>query len=80
MPNIIQVLEAVGLDKCRAQSLPDCMTHITTNKKGISTVKFQTSNITATEVFENNPKMACYIVWIPLEEYSASIATGEKHD
>jgi hypothetical protein len=74
MPNIIQVLEAVGLDKCRAQSLSDCMTHISTNKKGISTVKFQTTNITATEVFNNDPKMACYIVWVPLDEYSKAIA------
>lgn len=74
MANIIEVLEAVGLQNCRYQTLPDCMTNISTTKAGVSTIKFKTSNITADEVFNNNPKMACYIVWIPLEEYSAALA------
>lgn len=74
MPNIIEVLQDVGLDKCRAQALPDCMTSISTTKAGISTVKFKTSNITATEVGTNTPKMACYIVWIPLDAYAKAQA------
>lgn len=80
MPNIIEVLQAVGLDKCRRQSLSACMTHISTNKAGVSTVKFQTSNITADEVAHNTPKMACYIVWIPLDEYEKAVAAPAQPD
>lgn len=75
MANIIEVLEAVGLENCRYQTLPDCMTNISTTKAGVSTVKFKTKNITAEEVFKNNPKMACYIVWIPLDAYEAAVST-----
>ena len=75
MANIIEVLKAVGLQNCRYQTLPNCMTNISTTKAGVSTVKFKTSNITADEVANNNPKMACYILWIPLDAYEAAVAT-----
>lgn len=77
MPNIIEVLQQVGLDKCKAQTLPDCMTSISTARNGISTIKFKTTNITATEVGTNTLKMACYIVWIPLAELNAALAAKE---
>lgn len=78
MANIIDILETVGLENCRYQTLPDCMTNISTTKAGISTVKFKTSNITADEVVNNNPKMACYIIWIPLDKCSAALAENDK--
>jgi hypothetical protein len=67
MASLIDILQHIGATNCRAQSLPDCMTGISTRKDGISTIKFQTSNLTATEIAKDNAKMAAYIVWVPCD-------------
>jgi hypothetical protein len=68
-----ELIEKCGNDNVKLQLLSKSMTGITANKKGVSKVTFETTEITPNEiVFGNEP--VCLIVWISRDAYNKAVA------
>jgi hypothetical protein len=63
--NISELVQQVGLENIRVQYIDESMTDISTNKRSVSKVTFETNALSATEVAIGLPKMCGLVLWIP---------------
>lgn len=65
---IIRLLELAGEKNLKLQFLTQSMTNISTNKKNVSKITFETDQLNATQVMNSNGNFGI-IVWIPPADY-----------
>ena len=70
---VMHLLELVGEESLKVQFLTRCMTNITTNKKNISKITFETEVLNANQVAHNDDAPVGVIVWIPRQNYQQAV-------
>ncbi len=65
-----EMIAAAGNENVGFQVLTDCITNISTNKKGVSTITFKTEAVKCNEfIYElEKQKTVGFIVWIPRDK------------
>lgn len=66
---LIELINFCGEDSVEIQSLTNSLLNVTTNKKGISKVSFETDNLTITDVACPPSRYVGYVVWVPREKF-----------
>jgi len=67
---IIELLQRVGERNVKAQLLSVAMTNISTNKRGVTRITFESEGeetLTANEVGHGNARNVGVVLWIPAE-------------
>lgn len=72
---ISDVLKAVGDDRILVQSLAECLTNITTNKKGVSRITFETREATANDFMRGTNRVGL-VVWIERSDWEEKARGG----
>lgn len=70
---LIELIQFCGQESVEVQSISNALLNITTNKKGISKVSFETDNLTATDVACPPSRYVGYVVWIPREKFDKAV-------
>lgn len=65
---IIHFLDLAGEENLKVQFLTKCMTNISTNKKNVSKITFETEQMNASQALQDDAPVAV-IVWIPRQNY-----------
>lgn len=64
---ITELCRRVGDDNIKLQRLFESISNVRTNKRGDTSITFQTNQITATDFVNDNPKMVGFVIWMPKE-------------
>jgi hypothetical protein len=65
-----QLCQHVGDENIQFQVLDECVTHVQTNKKGITKITFGTQAVTANEFMYSGQKakLRGLVVWLPIDK------------
>lgn len=62
---IIDLLQRAGVDNIKYQMLLSSLCNISTNKRGVSRITFETDQINASDVLANDGDWVGIVVWVP---------------